>query len=250
MHVFGFVEELVVADDPEYEYQGTNQVLQYRQSTRTSKNETRQSLLYLLDSSVRRRMCKKVLEMGGNAVLNYYQNFDMEGDSGLVARSYGTCVLIQRDDGDSGTGRDSDRLFSQLRLSDEGNERRGEMRMMHLANNSTTMLRTNRELSQEEVQLLTLQDFGPTVRIRFGGLVAARSVKYLGSFGSRKANLSDQETRDGWWSELRDEIRAHARTLCCGHVVVSQDRHIHYLPFSLFVISHVFALLSVILGLF
>ena len=31
--------------------------------------------------------------------------------------------------------------------------------------------------------------------------------------------MSDQETRDGWWSELRDEIRSHARTLCCTHVV-------------------------------
>ena len=33
--------------------------------------------------------------MGGNAVLGYHQNFDMEGDSGLVARTFGTCVLIQ-----------------------------------------------------------------------------------------------------------------------------------------------------------
>lgn len=78
VHIFGFVEELVVADDPEFEYQGTSSILQYRQASRTIQNETRQSLMYLLDSSVRRRMCKKVLEMGGNAVLNYYQNFDME----------------------------------------------------------------------------------------------------------------------------------------------------------------------------
>ena len=52
--------------------------------------------MYLLDAKVRRRMCRKVLEMGGNAVLAYHQTFDMEGDSGLVARTYGTCVLIQR----------------------------------------------------------------------------------------------------------------------------------------------------------
>ena len=41
-------------------------------------------------------MSKKVIEMGGNAVLGYHQSFDVEGDSGLVARSYGTCVLIAR----------------------------------------------------------------------------------------------------------------------------------------------------------
>ena len=61
LHVYGFVEELVVADDPEFEVQGSNSILQYRQASRTVKNETRQSLMYLLDSSVRRRMCKKVL---------------------------------------------------------------------------------------------------------------------------------------------------------------------------------------------
>jgi len=89
-HVFGFVEELVVADDPEFEWSDN-----FNQANRTS-HETRQTLMYLLDAKVRRRMCKKVLEMGGNAVLGYHQNFDFEGDSGLVARTFGTCVLIQR----------------------------------------------------------------------------------------------------------------------------------------------------------
>ena len=72
------------------------------------------------------------------------------------------------------------------------------------------------EGSQDEVQLLTLREFSPRVRVRIGGLVTARSVKYLGNLASK---LSDQETRDGWWSELRDEIRSHARTLCCWHVI-------------------------------
>ena len=42
------------------------------------------------------------------------------------------------------------------------------------------------------------------------------SVKYLGKLAS---SLSDQETRDGWWSELRSELRSHASTLGCTHVV-------------------------------
>jgi hypothetical protein len=46
--------------------------------------------------------------------------------------------------------------------------------------------------------------------------VTARSVKYLGNLASK---LSDQETRDSWWSELRDEICSHAKILCCSHVV-------------------------------
>lgn len=71
LHVFGFVEELVVADDPEFEWKNN-----FRQA-RTS-NETRQSLLYLLDLSVRRRMCKKVLEVSFNLTDGkwiYYRNF-------------------------------------------------------------------------------------------------------------------------------------------------------------------------------
>lgn len=55
-HVFGFVEELVVADDPEFELSDN-----FNQA-RTS-HETRQTLMYLLDAKVRRRMCKKVLEV-------------------------------------------------------------------------------------------------------------------------------------------------------------------------------------------
>lgn len=67
----------------------------------------------------------------------------------------------------------------------------------------------------EEVQLLTLRDFDPRVRVRIGGLVTARSVKYLGNLASK---ISDQETRDSWWTELREEIRSHAKILCCTHV--------------------------------
>lgn len=56
-HIFGFVEELVVADDPEFEW---NDNFRRQQVS----HETRQTLLYLLDASVRRRMCKTVLERG------------------------------------------------------------------------------------------------------------------------------------------------------------------------------------------
>ncbi|CAN0316947.1 unnamed protein product [Ectocarpus sp. 13 AM-2016] len=56
----------------------------------------------------------------------------------------------------------------------------------------------------------------PFVRFRIGGLVVSRSVKYLGKLASK---LSDQETRDGWWAELREEIRSHAMLLCCTHVI-------------------------------
>ena len=55
-HVFGFVEELVVASDPEFQWNDDFK------RAKTS-HETRQTLLYLLDSCVRRRMCKTVLDV-------------------------------------------------------------------------------------------------------------------------------------------------------------------------------------------
>jgi C2 domain len=174
-HVFGFVEELVVADDPDWSHHQTG-----GNKTVASSHDHRQTALYLLDASVRRRISKRVLEMGGNAVLGYHQEFDMEGDSGIVARAYGTCVLLSERDNDSAT-------IDPRLLNDE---------------------------NFGVVQLLTLSNFEPTVRVRLGGLVTARAVKYLGNLAS-----SDQETRDSWWSELRDEIRAHARIVCCTHVI-------------------------------
>lgn len=46
----------------------------------------------------RRSTGEQVLELGCNAVLAYQQDFDVEGDSGIVARAYGTaCVIQQRE---------------------------------------------------------------------------------------------------------------------------------------------------------
>lgn len=42
------------------------------------------------------RVNLQVLDLGCNAVLAYQQDFDMEGDSGIVARAYGTACVIQR----------------------------------------------------------------------------------------------------------------------------------------------------------
>lgn len=85
--MLGFVEELVVHADPEYSWSDN-----FRTSRRS--NEHRQLLLYKLSSQVATLVGKKALELGGNAVLAYKQFFDVEGDSGLVARACGTACYI------------------------------------------------------------------------------------------------------------------------------------------------------------
>ena len=62
--------------------------------------------------------------MGGNAVLGYCQNFDVEGDSGIVARSYGTCVFITKTNNSNSNGNDNvgdDNDNSTVAILEEGN---------------------------------------------------------------------------------------------------------------------------------
>ena len=75
----GFVEELVLNDDPEYQW------MDKIRTPRTS-NEARQKLFIKLSGEVQRRIGLKVLELGANSVLGYLQNFDLEGEHGIVVR--------------------------------------------------------------------------------------------------------------------------------------------------------------------
>jgi hypothetical protein len=81
--VIGFVVDLVVDDDPESSWQDY-----FRKSGQASKssNDSRQKVLYGLSAEVRREVGKKVLDVGGNAVLGFDIKFDLEGASGLVVR--------------------------------------------------------------------------------------------------------------------------------------------------------------------
>lgn len=87
-------------------------------------------------------------------------------------------------------------------------------------NPSTTAAAVAAGILQSEVHLLTLKKFPSYVQVKLGGLVLARSVKYLGhSDGSGSTLSSDLNTRLEWWKELRDEIKAHAKVLCCHYVI-------------------------------
>jgi hypothetical protein len=93
--IVGFVEELVVEDDPEYalSYSLSSVADTYRTARKT--NEARQMLLHRLSYRLRAAIAAKVRALGGNAVIGYHQHFDIEGDSGIVARAYGTCATIR-----------------------------------------------------------------------------------------------------------------------------------------------------------
>ncbi|ETI57268.1 hypothetical protein F443_00418 [Phytophthora nicotianae P1569] len=226
--MLGFVEELVVHADPEYSWSDS-----FRTSRRS--NEHRQLLLYKLSSQVATLVGKKALELGGNAVLAYKQFFDVEGDSGLVARACGTACYItsvgkselMSDNGSQQRTHSEDGLDSELNVDIDNDD------ITSIGGESVEALLSPRFYprrvlkalkapeafnisAHDEVQLITLKVFNPATRIRLAGIVSARSVKYLGKLATK---LADQETRDSWWLELREEIRAHAQSLQCPFVI-------------------------------
>lgn len=88
-NIVGFVEELVVNDDPEYQW-----IDKIR--TPRASNEARQTLFSKLSGELQRRIGLKVLELGGNAVISYRQYFDLEGETGIVVRGLGSAVTLVR----------------------------------------------------------------------------------------------------------------------------------------------------------
>ncbi|XP_029638559.1 C2 domain-containing protein 5 isoform X4 [Octopus sinensis] len=85
----GFVEELVVNDDPEYQWID-------KLRTPRASNEARQRLFSKLSGELQRKIGLKVLELGGNSVIGYRQCFDLEGESGIVVRAIGTAVTLSK----------------------------------------------------------------------------------------------------------------------------------------------------------
>ena len=63
-YINGFVEELVVNDDPEYQW-----IDKIR--TPRASNEARQTLFLNLSGAVQRKIGLKAIELGGNAVIGY-----------------------------------------------------------------------------------------------------------------------------------------------------------------------------------
>jgi hypothetical protein len=66
-------------------------------------------------------------------------------------------------------------------------------------------------LRPQDPVFLTLNQFPGHFIISIGGFVCAASIKILEN--------DDRETRDMWWTEIRDEIKSHARTVSCSHVI-------------------------------
>ncbi len=87
--MYGAANHTQVDDDPEYGFSDN-----FRGNRKSNLN--RQLLLHRLSHKLNALMSLKANELGANAVLAYQQHFDMEGDSGIVARAFGTAFRYVR----------------------------------------------------------------------------------------------------------------------------------------------------------
>lgn len=251
--ILGFVEELVVNHDPEYQW-----IDKIR--TPRASNEARQTLFSKISGEVQRKIGIKAMDLGGNAVIGYQQHFDLEGESGIVVRGIGTAVKITKisslkyplrtpepgetcksvsptpqfqngselDGASESTNPKLNATATVRRLSDSDLNHKasqsGSSSSSSGAPISSNILNvppiSKLKISPEKLQLLeypflTVKTFLPGLIASIGGIVSARSVKLLDQIN----NPDDPETRDAWWTELRKEIRSHKKTLGCNAVL-------------------------------
>uniref|UniRef100_A0A8C7H7X8 C2 domain-containing protein 5 n=1 Tax=Oncorhynchus kisutch TaxID=8019 RepID=A0A8C7H7X8_ONCKI len=232
--VHGFVEELVVNEDPEYQWID-------RIRTPRASNEARQRLISLMSGELQRKIGLKVLEMGGNAVVGYLQCFDLEGESGLVVRAIGTACTL--DKLIPGTGSNTITHTNTAPASNACNSPSKEIKETLPPSSSPPPFSPSKPCSRQssssdtdlsltpkmgktpppsspfltlsEFPFFTLTCFPPGFLVHIGGVVSARSVKLL----DRIHNPDEPETRDAWWEEIRQEIKSHAKALGCHAVV-------------------------------
>ncbi|XP_074682500.1 C2 domain-containing protein 5 isoform X7 [Strix aluco] len=252
--IHGFVEELVVNEDPEYQWID-------RIRTPRASNEARQRLISLMSGELQRKIGLKVLEMRGNAVVGYLQCFDLEGESGLVVRAIGTACTLDKISNTSAflpACNSPSKEMKEIPFNEDPNPNTHSSGPSTPLKNQTysfspsksysrqssssdtdlsltpktgmgsgsagkeggpfkTLLRqqTQSALEQREFPFFTLTTFPPGFLVHVGGVVSARSVKLL----DRIHNPDEPETRDAWWAEIRQEIKSHAKALGCHAVV-------------------------------
>nr|XP_034317542.1 C2 domain-containing protein 5-like isoform X2 [Crassostrea gigas] len=257
----GFVEELVVNDDPEYQW-----IDKIR--TPRASNEARQRLFSKLSGELQRKIGVKVSELGGNAVIGYCQCFDLEGESGIVARGIGTGVTLVRPSqmmppsplGVSPQFKDSPLPEESATPSSPPSQ------IIRCATSPVKVVSPHtqvRRSSDSDVSNITppkgsslTESSGSGSGLGSGGKAVTKLsaqqpsielmeypfftmtsfpvgfIIHLGGVVSAKSvklldkihNPEEPETRDAWWTEIRTEIRTHCRTMGC-HAVLGYTEH-------------------------
>uniref|UniRef100_A0A8C4RX49 C2 calcium dependent domain containing 5 n=1 Tax=Erpetoichthys calabaricus TaxID=27687 RepID=A0A8C4RX49_ERPCA len=254
--VHGFVEELVVNEDPEYQWID-------RIRTPRASNEARQRLISLMSGELQRKIGLKVLEMGGNAVVGYLQCFDLEGESGLVVRAIGTACTLDKISNTSAAQlpacNSPSKEIKEAPFSEDPNPNTHSSGPSTPLKNQTYSFSPSKSYSRQSSSSDTDLSLTPKTGMGSGGsagkdgghlktLLRQQTQSALeqrefpfftltsfplgflihagGVVSARSVKLLDRihnpdepETRDAWWEEIRQEIKSHAKALGCHAVV-------------------------------
>ncbi|KAG7454485.1 hypothetical protein MATL_G00260230 [Megalops atlanticus] len=254
--VHGFVEELVVNEDPEYQWID-------RIRTPRASNEARQRLISLMSGELQRKIGLKVLEMGGNAVVGYLQCFDLEGESGLVVRAIGTACTLEKLSNPSAAAppacNSPSKDIKEPPFSEDPNPNTHSSGPSTPLKTQTYSFSPSKSYSRQSSSSDTDLSLTPKTGMGSGGsagkeggplktLLRQQTQSALeqrefpfftltsfppgflihvgGVVSARSVKLLDRihnpdepETRDAWWEEIRQEIKSHARALGCHAVV-------------------------------
>nr|XP_047130969.1 C2 domain-containing protein 5 isoform X3 [Hydra vulgaris] len=213
----GFVDELIVNNDPEYQW-----IDKIR--TPRASNEARIRLFTNLSGEMKRKIGLKVLEAGGNAVIGYEQHIDLEGEMGVVIRAIGTSVTLVHEQNDTPRRLTYQRSFDPESRSKEISHVDSRSRQLSVSSDNevlvegsemkTILQKTKSSIDEMVFPFYTIKKTPPGFIQRIGGMVSSLSVKLL-----NKVNSEEVDTRDSWWKELRTEIRSNAKTFGCNAVI-------------------------------
>eukprot|EP00467_Chlorarachnion_reptans_P021975 CAMPEP_0114489534 /NCGR_PEP_ID=MMETSP0109-20121206/1942_1 /TAXON_ID=29199 /ORGANISM="Chlorarachnion reptans, Strain CCCM449" /LENGTH=1094 /DNA_ID=CAMNT_0001666055 /DNA_START=35 /DNA_END=3320 /DNA_ORIENTATION=+ len=242
----GFVDELIVSADPEHRWQGLI-------SGARKTNESRQLLFYTMAGQVQQNISRKASALGANAVIGYRFDIDFEGSHGVIARGYGTAVFLNkleeevenqnsnektvlefigdrnRADGTSNTDtkhglggpnkKDQRNSAEQTDVKRKRNRDRKNRETGLFPPPRASPLVSRPEKRKHPVEFLTVDKL-PSEKAQYllGGAVNSRAVHLI--TGKR----AKQDLRDEWWAEVRDEIRSHAQSLQCTHILGYRER--------------------------
>jgi hypothetical protein len=195
--------------------------------------------MFRLSGHIRRQLGKKVLELKGNAVIGFKQYFDLESEKrAITARAIGTAVRLAPHYGDGGYASDlmgvlsvspmlpahtpslmamesipiSPALVGNTQLTKYSKSPTGDWPLANSPSSSAKDLYLpSAYKSMDNVTLITLSTFPAGTILGTGGLVSATSIKLIDN--------DERAIREAWWTELREEIKSHAKALCCPFII-------------------------------
>ncbi|KAJ2398203.1 hypothetical protein GGI05_000222, partial [Coemansia sp. RSA 2603] len=250
MHSAGFISSVVTQIDPEYHWTDS-----FR--TPRASNEARVRVLHRVTGLLRRRMGRKALELGANAIVGYRQWFDFEEEEKTITgRAVGTAVTIGShragaarrrlsvvdtdgasqaacvqpavdpaaalaDTGDGDEPARNRRPSATSQVSHGGNSAPSIHSVTSQASASSgSSLSTSSLQSADNVRNQRRADACEILTFKTFAPGTLRRLGGLVSATAVKLIENDQSrTRELWFDDLRAEIRHHALAAGCTHIV-------------------------------